>query len=282
MRRSAAPQPDDVGWLENPRRRSRVPDGRELWTYRELAAFLALRDLKARYKQAAFGVAWAVVQPLAGAVVITLVFGRVARLESDGLPYLPFAFVGFAVWSYFSTSLERIATSLVENSALVTKVYFPRILAPLAAALPGLAELLIALVMAVGLLLVEGVLDLRAATLTLPFWILADVAVAFCIGLLMATLNVQYRDVNSATGLVVQLLFFASPVAYSSSLVDEQWRWLYYVNPMAAVIDGFRWSLLGTPWPGRWALISLATGSALLAVGLRYFTSAERRFADVI
>lgn len=272
---------DDERWLENPRPGRWAPDVRELWAYRELTVFLAHRDLAARYKQAAFGAAWALVQPLVGAVVITLVFGRVAQLSSDGLPYLPFAFVGFAAWSYFSASLDRVAGSLVESSALVTKIYFPRLAAPLAAALPSLVELAVALAIAGVLVGLEGLAP-GPAVLTLPLWVAAATGVVLSIGIHLATLNVRYRDVNSLTGPLLQVLFFASPVAYASSLIDGGWRWLFYANPMAAVIDGFRWSLLGAPAPGRWALVSLASATALLASGLAHFARAERRFADVI
>jgi ABC-type polysaccharide/polyol phosphate export permease len=282
MRGPADASADAEGWIETPR-----GDGRrsvrlaELWAYRELVAFLALRDLRARYKQAAFGFGWAVVQPLSGAIVLTVVFRELAGVPSDGIPYLVFAFLGFSVWSYFSSSLNAANISLVANSALVTKVYFPRLAAPFAAVLPGTVDLGIALGLTGVLMVVQGVSP-GLALLTLPLWVAAVVLVALGVGLLLATATVQYRDVPHAFGLLTQLLLFASPVAYPASLVPERWLWLYHVNPMAGVISGFRWSMLGGTAPGAPALVSLATGVALLWLGLRYFGNHERRFADVI
>jgi len=270
------------GWIDNPPRRvQRFLDPSELLAYRELIAFLALRDLTVRYKQAVFGVAWAVVQPLAGALILTVVFRLVARVPSDGIPYLVFAFLSFAAWSYFSNSLSAATDSLVGNAGLVTKVYFPRLVAPLAAVLPGLVDLSVALIATGALMAVLGVTP-GLALLTLPLWIVLSCLVALGIGLIFATLNVKYRDAHHAYGLLVQVLFFASPVAYPSTLIEGPWRYLYYLNPMAGVLDGFRWSVLAGPGCPPEALLSLLTGGLLLASGLRYFASAERRFADVI
>lgn len=254
---------------------------RELWAYRELVAFFALRDLKVRYKQATFGVAWAVAQPLAGALVFTLVFQRLADLPSDGIPYTTFAFLGFSVWSYFSSSVNAASASLVGNASLVTKVYFPRLAAPLAAVLPGLVDLAVALLILVPFMVKDQLLP-GITVVVLPVCIIACLLVALGAGVLLATLNVQYRDVHHVIGLLMQLWLFASPVVYPSSLIPADWRWVYFLNPMAGVIDGFRWSLLGGPGPGWRALISLLSGLILLAVGIRCFQRAERRFADVI
>lgn len=269
-------------WIENrPTRGLRWPDLGELWQHRELAAFLAIRDLKVRYKQAAFGVAWAVLQPLAGAVVFTVVFGRFADVPSEGIPYPIFAFVGVAVWSYASGSVTKATQSLVTNSALVTKVYFPRILAPLSAIVPGLVDFALSL-LALAVLMIIYHVGPTWAIATLPLWVLALVVTAFGIGLVLGTVNVSYRDVNQAIALLVQLWMFVTPVAYPSSLVPARWRALYFVNPMSGVVEGFRWALVGTPWPGNAVFISLAMSTLVLVGGIAYFERVERRFADVI
>jgi lipopolysaccharide transport system permease protein len=269
-------------WVENrPSRGFRALDLRELWQYRELGGFLALRDLKVRYKQAAFGAAWAVLQPIAGVLVFTVVFRRIANVPSEGIPYPLFAFVGLSVWSYHATGVTRATQSLVSNSPLVTKVYFPRLLVPLAAVLPGLLDLALSLLL-LGLLLVIYSTTPTPAILTLPLWVLALTATTFSVGLWLAALNVQYRDVNHAITLMVQLWLFISPVAYPSSLVEGGWRVLYALNPMVGVIDGFRWALLGAPWPGATLWLSLTMTVLLLVSGLAYFQRTERRFADVI
>ncbi len=277
-----APTPNRRQMIENrPSRGIRGLDPKELWHYRELAGFLALRDLKARYKQAAFGVAWAVFQPLAGVVVFTIVFRRIADVPSDGLPYPLFAFIGLSVWTYLSTTVTKTTQSLVGNAALVTKVYFPRLVVPLAALLPGLVDLALSFVVLAVLLLVYGVAP-TWAILSLPLWLAALVATALGFGVWFAAVNVLYRDVNHAVGLFVQLWLFLSPVAYPSSTVTGPARLIYAVNPMSGIIDGFRWALAGGPAPGRTLLLSLATTAVMALGGVAYFQRIERRFADVI
>jgi lipopolysaccharide transport system permease protein len=269
-------------WIESrPSRGFRRLDFHELWEYRELAAFLAIRDLKVRYKQAVFGVGWAVLQPLAAAAVFTLVFRRLAHMPSDGLPYPLFAYVGLSVWTYFSGAVTRSTQTLVQNAALVSKVYFPRLIAPLAAVMPGLLDLFIALSLLVVLVPLYGG-SVGWAVLTTPLWVVPLMAAGLGVGLWLGTLNVSYRDVNQGVSLVVQLWLFASPVAYPSSAVPEPWRVAYFLNPAAGVIEGFRWALLGAPWPGPGVLVSLATTAIVLAGGVLYFLRMERRFADVI
>ena len=269
-------------WVEN-----RAPTGwhkvdlRELWAYRELIAFLAIRDVKVRYKQAVLGMAWAVLQPLAGALVFTLVFDRIANLPSDGIPYPVFAFVGVTAWTYFSSSVQTAMSSLVGNVGLVTKVYFPRMAAPIAAVVPGLLDMGISLLILVVLMVVYGVAP-GLALLTLPLWIVPLVALAFGVGLILATLNVRYRDVKGVSSLLLQLWLFASPVAYASSVIQDRWGALYALNPMAGIIDGFRWALLDTPPPETSALIGLVVLVVVLIVGLAVFAREERRFADII
>jgi lipopolysaccharide transport system permease protein len=271
-----------ASWTENrPTAGLRAVRLGELWEYRELVYFLALRDVKARYKQALFGLAWAVLQPVAGVAVFTFVFRGLADVQSDGLPYPLFALVGFLAWTYFASTLATATSSLVDNAALVTKVYFPRLAAPVSGLLPGLVNLLPGAFVAIALMAYYGVAP-GPEIAALPLCLLGLVASALGAGLLLATLNVRYRDVGNVIGTLTQLWLFASPVAYSSSEVGGAWRWLYAANPMAGVIDALRWSVLGGPAPGPEILVSAATCSLLLAGGLFYFASAERRFADVI
>jgi ABC-type polysaccharide/polyol phosphate export permease len=267
-------------WIENrPTRGLRALDLRELWRYRELAGFLALRDLKVRYKQAVFGAGWAVLQPLAGVAVFTFVFRRIADVGSDGIPYPVFSFLNLAVWSYFSNTVTRTTQSLVSNSALVTKVYFPRLLAPVSSVFPGVVDLFLSLLLLVVLIAFYGA-DTTWAALTLPLWLIYLFVVSFGIGLWLGTLNVSYRDVNQGISLLVQLLLFVSPVAYPASSVS--WRSLYFLNPMAGVLEGSRWALLGGPWPGGELSISLAVTAVVILAAVVYFQATERRFSDVI
>lgn len=273
---------DPDRWTENrPTKGRRALDVDELWRYRDLIAFLALRDVKVRYKQAVFGGAWAIVQPLAGAAIFTVVFGRLAGLPSDGVPYLVFAFAGFSLWSYVSTALNTARTSLVSNSHLITKVYFPRLAAPIAGVLPGLVDLAAALPVLAAMMLWTGI-NPGLAILTAPLFLFGAVAIALGAGMLFSALTVQYRDVQQVFGFAIQLWLFATPVAYPSSLVEGPWRWVYRLNPMVGVMDGWRWSVLGAPPPGREALVSAAVIGVLLVAGTRVFLRSERRFADVI
>ena len=277
---SAAVRPR--GWIENrPTHGFRWPDSKELWQHRELAGFLALRELKARYKQALLGAGWAILQPLIGVVVFTIVFGRFAKVPSEGIPYPLFALVGLAVWSYTSGSVTKATQILVTNSPLVTKVYFPRVLAPVAAVLPGLVDLMVSL-LAVSVLWVVYDTYPTWAIVTLPLWIMVLVVTALGIGLWLGTLNVSYRDINQAVTLLISMWLFITPVAYPSSVVPQGWRALYFVNPMAGVVEGFRWALVGVPWVGNEVFISIATSVLLFVGGVLYFEHAERRFADVI
>jgi lipopolysaccharide transport system permease protein len=277
-----APTTGSEQWIENaPTHGRRALRLDELWRYRELVAFLALRDVKVRYKQAVFGGLWAIVQPLAGAAIFTVVFSRLAGVESDGIPYFVWAFAGFALWSYFSTSVNTARGSLVSNAPLITKVYFPRLVAPLASVLPGLIDLAVAVVVLAVMMVATGQAP-GVAIVAAPLFLLGAVVVALGTGMLFAALIVQYRDVQQVFGLLLQLWLFATPVAYPSSLVEGPWRWVYHVNPMVGVIEGWRWSVLGAPAPGPEALVSVAVAVAVLWAGLQVFQRSERRFADVI
>lgn len=262
------------GWL-------RQLNPRELWLYRELAYHLALRDVKLRYKQTAFGVAWAVLQPLLAAVIFSIVFGRLADVPSDGIDYPAFVFAGLAIWVYVSNSVNAAAESLVEHRDLVTKVYFPRLLAPLAAVLPGLIDLAVSVGILALIMMIYGV-ALTPAILTLPLWILAGVAVALGFGFWLSALNALYRDVRYTLAFGLQLWLFISPVVFPSSLVDDGWRFVFAANPATGLIDGFRWCTVGGPAPGTEDLVSLAVGGCVLVGGAIYFRNVERRLADRI
>ena len=253
----------------------------ELWEYRELVGFLAWRELQIRYKQAVFGIGWALLQPLAAAVVFTFVFGRMARLPSAGLPYPLFAFVGVAAWTYFSGSVTRATEILVTNAALVTKVYFPRMVAPTAAVLPGFVDMAVGLVVLVFLMAWYGIAPSWSLA-GLPLVLVALLLTALGVGLWLGALNVTYRDIGPATTLLLQLWLFVTPVAFASEAVPAPLRPFLWINPVAGPVELFRWSLLGTPWPGNGVWLSLGIGAVILVTGAMYFQGAQRRFADVI
>jgi lipopolysaccharide transport system permease protein len=226
-------------------------------------------------------VAWAVLQPLAGMLVFSVVFGRLVGVPSDGIPYPVFVFAGLAIWTYFATGIEQAAQSLVEAADLVTKVYFPRLLAPLAATIPGLLDLGICLLFLSALMVGYGVLP-GAAIVLLPVWVLAAVIVTAGVGFWLSALNVQYRDVRHALTFVIQIWFFATPVVYSSSVFDGAWSYVFALNPMTGVVEGFRWSLVSGPAPGAEGVVSLVVAVLLVIGGALYFQRYERRFADVV
>jgi lipopolysaccharide transport system permease protein len=264
-----------------PRSRANFLEARELWAYRELLYFLVWRDLKVRYKQTALGVAWAVIQPLVTMLIFTLVFGRLAQLPSQGAPYALFTLAALLPWQLFSTAFTGAANSIVGNASLVTKVYFPRLMVPLAAVTSAVVDFAIALVL-MGALMIWYRTTPSGAVFLLPAMTLLAVMTAFGIGLWTAALNVKYRDVRYALPFVMQVWLFISPVAYSSELVPERARLLFGLNPLVGIVEGFRWSLLGTPSPGILLVVSTLSGFALLIAGLVYFRKAEDQFADLI
>jgi lipopolysaccharide transport system permease protein len=283
--RSPAPAKREAreGWIENRAPAGWLPDldlG-ELWRFRELAVVLAGRDLRVRYKQTVLGLGWAVLQPLVAAAIFTIVFGRLAGVPSDGLPYAVFVYSGLVVWTYFAGGLEGVSQSLLRDRDLVTRTYFPRILAPGAGTIPGLVDVAVSLVV-LGLFMAAYRVSPGPELVLLPFWVLAALVVLLGAGLWLAALNVRYRDVRHTLTFLIQVWLFASPVVYPSSLVEGGWRYVYALNPMATVIDGFRWSAIGAPAPGAPALVSLGVTVVLAVSGALYFLRAERRFADVI
>ena len=276
------PEQELVETVIEPRRGWAPLNLRELRGHRDLLYFLVLRNLKVRYKQTVLGAGWAVIQPVMIMVVFTLVFGRLARLSSDGSPYALFSFAALVPWVYFSNALTQASNSIVQNERLVTKVYFPRILVPLAAVVAGLVDLAIAFVVLLGLTVAFGVLP-RLDLLIVPPLVLLVVVSALGAGTCLAALNVYHRDVRYAVAFLIQFWLFISPVAYSSSIVPDAWRPLYALNPMVGVIDGFRWALLDdAPSPFLNLAISAASATTVLLIGLYYFRRVEDAFADVV
>ena len=255
---------------------------RELWGYRELLFIFVWRDLKVRYKQTFIGVAWAMLQPFATMLIFTLIFGRIAKLPSDGFPYPIFVFAGLLPWTYFATSLAQSSASVVSNVSLVTKVYFPRVLMPLGAVCVPVVDLVLGLFVLIGLMIYYGVAPAATAPLALVFLLLGLVT-ALGVGLWLSALNVRYRDIPYVIPFLTQIWLFLSPVVYPVTAVPEQWRWILTLNPMTAVIGGFRWSLLGGSVPSGVQIgVSVAVSFVLLVTGYWYFRRSQRTFADKI
>jgi lipopolysaccharide transport system permease protein len=269
-------------WVESrPTRGWRALDWREVWDRRELVWFLAMRDIRARYKQALLGLAWSILQPVAAAVALVLVFRRFIDVPSDGSPYAVFALLGYAAWTYVSSSIGAVTGSLLGDPALVTKVYFPRIVIPIAAIVPGLVDLGVTLAVVAVLMIATG----TAVAVQVPLFALVVVlamTIALGTGLWLSTLNVLYRDVGHGVAFVLQLWFFASPVAYPTSLVARDWQLVYAINPVVGVIDAVRATVLGAPARPAVIAVSFASAAVLLLSGALFFQRLERRFADVI
>jgi lipopolysaccharide transport system permease protein len=255
---------------------------RELWTYRELLYFLTWRDIKVRYAQAALGVAWAILQPLLTMVIFSVVFGQLAQLPSDGVPYPVFSFAALLPWQLFAGALQRAGTSLVTNSNLITKVYFPRLVIPMSAVAAGVVDFGISFLVLLGLMVYYGIAP-KWEILAIPLLVLLALLTALSVSRWFSALNVQYRDVQYMIPFLIQAWMYASPVAYSANLVPSgKWRILYGLNPMAGVIQGFRWALLGTAPPDALMAISVVVVVVLLISGLYFFRRMERTFADIV
>ncbi len=254
----------------------------ELWDYRELLYFLTWRDIKVRYKQTVLGVAWAIIQPLFTMLVFTLFFGRLAKIPSDGIPYSIFNFAGLVPWTFFSNGLTQSANSLVGSSNLLTKVYFPRLCIPLATVLSGVVDFVLAFAVLLILMLFKNITP-TLNIIWLPFFLLLALVTSLGVGLWLAALNVQYRDVRYVVPFITQFWMLATPVAYPSSLMSEPWRTVYGINPMVGVVEGFRWALLGTKTaPGPMLWVSVMAALILLVSGAFYFRRMEKTFADVV
>jgi lipopolysaccharide transport system permease protein len=257
-------------------------DLKAVWEYRELLYFLVWRELKVRYKQTLIGAGWAILQPLLTMVVFTVVFGTFAQIPSDGLPFSIFAYSGLLPWNLFASSLNRGGTSVVGNADLISKIYFPRLILPLSGVLSPMVDFGISFVILVAMMIWFGVFP-NWGVLALPLFLLLALLTALAVGLWLSALNVRYRDVGHAIPFLVQLWMFASPIAYPVSLIPEKWRLLYGLNPMAGVIEGFRWALLGQESPDFTVItISSVMVLALLLPGIVYFKYTERTFADVV
>ena len=255
---------------------------RELWEYRELLYFLTWRDVKVRYKQTALGAMWAILQPLSTMVVFSLFFGRLAKVPSEGVPYPLFSFAALVPWTFFANGLIQSANSVVANQNLITKIYFPRVAIPIATVLSGAVDFALAFVLLLGLMLWYGVSITFQALWIIPLALLALVT-ALGVGLWLAALNVQYRDVRYTAPFLAQLWLFATPIAYPSSLLSEPWRTIYGINPMVGVVEGFRWALLGTRTePGAMIVMSSVAALLVLFGGALYFRRMEQTFADVV
>jgi len=253
----------------------------DLWAYRDIFWLLAWRDVRVRYRQTVLGVGWAVLQPLLTILVFSLIFGRLARVPSDGSPYPAFAYSALLPWTLFATALTRAAGSLVTNSALLSKVYFPRLVLPLGSVLTAVVDFAISLVVLLGLLAWYHIVPTWAALL-IPVFVAYTVIASWAVGIWAAALNVRYRDVNFALPFIVQIGLFVSPVVYSASLVPAQFRILFDLNPMTLVIQVFRWGLLGDAPPSGTMFISIPVVALLLVSGVFYFRRTERFFADII
>jgi len=254
----------------------------ELWRYRELIGFLAWRDIKVRYKQTVLGGAWAIIQPLFTMIVFSVFFGRLAKVPSNGLPYPLFSLCALIPWQFFSTALAQTSNSVVTEKQLVTKVYFPRLAVPLSSTLSSLVDLLVSFALLLAMMAWYRVMP-GPAVILLPALVILALLSSLAVGLWLSALNVRYRDFRYTVPFLIQFWLFATPVAYPSSLVPERWRVLYALNPMATVVEGFRWALLDGPGPAPSMVVasSLAVAVTLVA-GLYYFRRTEKLLADLV
>jgi lipopolysaccharide transport system permease protein len=255
---------------------------RELWEYRELLYFLIWRDVKVRYKQTVLGVAWAIIQPFFTMVVFSVFFGKLAGIPSDDIPYPIFSYAALVPWTFFAQGLNQSSNSLVGGARLIKKVYFPRLAMPIATVLSGGVDFVLAFIVLLGMMLAFGIVPTVNA-LWLPLFLLLALVTSLGVGLWLSAMNVQFRDVRYTMPFITQFWMFATPIAYPSTLVPEPWRTLYGINPMAGVVEGFRWALLGTDTaPGPTIIFSSLSALALLVTGAFYFRRMEKTFADVV
>lgn len=258
------------------------PRVRELWEFRELLYFFAWRDIKVRYRQTVMGALWAIIQPLFTMVIFSLFFGRLAKIPADGLPYPVFSYAALVPWTFFANALTQASNSLVLNSNMIKKLYFPRLALPIATVLAGVVDFVLAFIVLLGMMLYYG-LVLTINVLWLPLFLLLALVTSLGVSLWLSAMNVQFRDVRYTVPFLTQAWLFVTPIAYPSSLLSEPWRTLYGLNPMAGVIDGFRWALLGTNTaPGPMTFVSAVVALALFVSGAFYFRRMEQSFADVL
>jgi lipopolysaccharide transport system permease protein len=254
----------------------------ELWEYRELLYFLIWRDIKVRYKQTALGASWAIIQPVFTMLVFSLFFGHLGKIPSDGIPYPIFSFAALVPWTFFANGLGQSSNSLVGNANLITKIYFPRLIVPLASVFSGIVDFLLAFVVLLGMMLYYGMVP-TLNVFWLPLFVLLALVTSLGVGLWFSALNVEYRDVRYVVPFITQFWLFATPIAYPSSLLSQPWRTIYGLNPMVGVVEGFRWALLGTKTaPGPIIAVSSAAALVILVSGAFYFRRMERTFADIV
>jgi len=252
----------------------------EVWEYRNLLSLLVWRALKIKYRQTAAGAAWAVIQPLITMVVLSIFFGKLAKVPTEGIPYPVFSFSALVPWTYFATVLTQSSTSIVANRDLVTRLYVPRLIIPFTPVLSNLIDFIIAFVILIVIMLFYGIYP-TWAIIYLPFFILLTIATAFSFGLFLSVINVRYRDIGHMLPFIIQIWFFVSPIAYASSLVPSKWQFVYGLNPMTGVIEGFRWALIGkTQAPGIVIFMSTIIVILLLIFGIRFFLRKETTFPD--
>lgn len=254
---------------------------KELWDYRELLYFFTVRDVKVRYKQTVFGAAWAILQPMMTMVVFSLFFGNLAGVPSDGIPYPIFSYAALVPWTFFANSLTMTSNSMVTNSNLIKKVYFPRFVIPIASVGGGLVDFCLAFLILLGMMFYYGITP-TFNLLWAPLFLLLSITTSLGVGLWLSAMNVQFRDIRYTVPFLVQFWMFASPVAYASSMLSEPWKSVYGLNPMAGVIEGFRWSLVGTNQPGSIIWVSSTVSLLVLITGALYFRRMEKSFADVV
>ena len=254
----------------------------ELWEYRELLYFLVWRDLKVRYKQTVLGATWAIIQPFFTMVVFSLFFGKLAKMPSDGIPYPIFSYAALVPWSFFANGLNQASNSLVGNSNLIKKVYFPRMAMPIASVLGGVVDFVLAFIMLIGMIFYYGMVP-TINVIWLPFFLMLAFMTSLGASLWLSAMYVQFRDVRHIIPFLTQIWLFATPIAYPSSLLSEPWRTIYGINPMVGVVEGFRWALLGAHTaPGPIIIVSSFTAVGLLISGAFYFRRMEKTFADVV
>jgi len=256
---------------------------RELWEYRELLYFLTWRDVKVRYKQTVLGAAWAIIQPFFTMVVFSLFFGKLAKVPSDGIPYPIFSFAALVPWTFFANGLSQSSNSLVGSANLIKKVYFPRLVVPISGVLGGLPDFALSFLVLIGMMVYYGLYPTAVSVLWLPVFLLLALVTALGVGLWLAALNVEYRDIRYIVPFLTQFWLFATPIAYPASLLSEPWRTVYGLNPMVGVVEGFRWALLGRGQaPGPMVAVSGLAALAILVTGAYYFRRMEKNFADVV
>lgn len=259
-----------------------LPKLRELWEYRELLFFFVWRDIKVRYRQTVMGALWAIIQPFFTMVIFSLFFGRLAKIPSDGLPYPVFSYAALVPWTFFATALNQASNSLVVSANMVKKIYFPRLSLPIATVLASVVDFVLAFIVLLGMMLFYGLAP-TINVLWLPLFLLLALVTSLGVSLWLSAMNVQFRDVHYTIPFLTQAWLFVTPIAYPSSLLPEPWRTLYGLNPMAGVVEGFRWALLGTDTaPGPMTVVSAAVALILLISGAFYFRRMEQGFADVL